>query len=122
MSCAATADGKHERGPRDTACKFCGEACPTCCDVARADERAKVAREEVMIYARAWDEVSDEVFEKVNAYDQLCAKVEADRADLNAKIEQSGLTWPIDHEQVDAWASERVALNRVLALFARGTQ
>jgi hypothetical protein len=47
----------------------------------------------------------------------LRAQVEADRADLNAKIERAFLKWPIDHEQVDAWASERVALNRALARF-----
>ena len=48
--------------------------------------------------------------------ESLREKVEADRADLNAKIDRAHLAWPIDHEQVDAWACERLALNRVLAL------
>jgi hypothetical protein len=43
----------------------------------RADERAKVSREEDMIYARAWDEVSNEVIAKVEAWERLPAKVEA---------------------------------------------
>lgn len=46
------------------------------------------------------------------ALSDLRTKVEADRDDLTFKI----TTFWHDPEQVDQWASERVALNRVLAL------
>jgi hypothetical protein len=58
------------------------------------------------MYGRTW----------AGRLDDLRKKVEADRADLNAKIDRAHLKWPIDHEQVNAWSCERVALNRVLAM------
>jgi len=44
--------------------------------------------------------------------ERIAAAIEADRDAVSLRIEIEQMCSPMDHEAIDAWASERVGLNR----------
>jgi hypothetical protein len=88
--------------------------CPYCPVIAwaRADEQEKIHQQigGVSEYVSQMLRMIDTLVYRLEA---ITSKVEEDRANLTLRMAEPH-EW--DHDQIDQWASERVALNRVLAI------